>query len=150
MRVSISIALVSFLIVIILSACSKNKFPKKYTGDFTFTIISISHHQNGSRDTTIYNGYIKIIDKKSDQLEIRYGPGKNFINCNYDTIWGARIEPTVDEDGNLYYPKANECGANQQFTGRFLNSNEVTFNMATGGLGGWFEQSVYGVKTDSK
>ena len=150
MRISISIALISSLIVTIISSCSKYKFPNKYTGDFSFTIITTTHGAIGSSDTTTYNGYIEIIDKKLDQLEIRYGPGKNFVNCNFDTIWGARIEPTIDEDGNLYYPKANGCGANKQFTGRFSNSNEVTFNMATGGLGGWMEQSVYGVRTDAK
>lgn len=120
-------------------------FPDQYCGNFNFTTINYYYSSHPTSDTATYNGTITLIDRAVGKLDIRYNSGANTVFCNSDSIWGAWIKPTIAEDGQLDYPPANGCGAEQPFKGSFSGTDTVTFRMTTGGF--WYtSQVVKGVR----
>ena len=141
-----------FFLLVILPGCQKKStyttdFRDKYCGSYTFTVINSTHFAYGHptiADTLVYSGSVARLNGSDTRLLIRYAPGKNWVFCNGDSLWGANIEPSISAAGMLSYPEASSCGALQPFSGSFVNTGEVSFHMYTAGQGSWDEQHVNG------
>ena len=124
----------TLLITLLLSGCDKTIFDyrHKYIGDYEFKIV-VSCYPSCTPppcDTSyIYFGNIEYAEN-IDKVVIHYTDGYS-------------IEPMVDHDGNI----SQHFGHYQSDDlGKFINKNEIQFEVSYGGLGCRVFHTVKGVK----
>ncbi len=122
-----------FLILLIITSCSKDKTIDRYLGKFNFRIITNSWRLgiSSTSDTTFYDGEIR-----------RY----NGVNSDNKIVidFGQTITSDIDENGVLTYITNHYHFA--QF-GRFVNINTIQFGQNTNvGLAAGSGYNVIGVR----
>ncbi len=120
------------VLMLIISACTKTVFDdrRKYIGDNEFTINMTCTPNIDNCDTTYtYNG------------SVEYSKDKGKVIIKFESNY--TIEPEIDDNNHLIqqidHYQDNDLG-------KFINKDEVEFEIRSGGHGGGFYRNVYGKK----
>ncbi len=108
--------ILSSLIISIFSCKKDADYLDKYTGSFTFTTtvhLTIWFQNFDTTYSSTFKGQITIYDEKKKQLSINYKSGIAF-------------NPRVSERGE--FVNESSGGANNHFSGKFINPDEVQFS----------------------
>ncbi len=122
----------------------------KYIGYFNF----ISYRWTSSMGTTTYtdtvdyNGTVIMFQDSDSIIQIRYRPGGQTTICGSDSVFGAHIEPYVNDAGVLKYPKVLGCSNQSFFSGNFINNDTLNISIGSGGLGMQYGQVIKGIKNE--
>jgi hypothetical protein len=132
---------------IIMISCDKESsdYRNKYTGNFTFTVVSEFWQLNQitQYDTLIFDGSVRLYADGDDlkdlsQMDFTATDSKR---VTIEFLQGQIITPEIEESGEFV-----EAGAyHYHHSGRFVNNDEVEFNVGgLGGLGGGINYYIKG------
>ncbi len=118
----------------LLIACKKHRIERKYTGDYLFTVHSVSWQMNrGTTDTTYtYPGRIELSDETYNGLSEKDIYVK--IYFAYNGIYG---NTAIDKDGNFSFPGCS---------GGFTSKDELDCVFTEQSLSSSYSYTVHGVK----
>ena len=83
-------------------------------------------------DSTIYYGTVSV-EGDVNSLRIVYRSGGQVIACGSDSVFGAHIEPQVNENGSLSYERLTRCSVQSNFNGSFTADDSLKFAISSGG-----------------
>lgn len=145
----------NILILLMLFSCESDTenldYRSSYVGNFIFSSYSYFWEVSQGTsytygDTIVYEGSVQLNEENDSTIIITYrSEGSGGYVCNNIKVYGSQIKPTLLTSGELYYPLiTSTCGPHGTFSGGFIGTDSISFNVGGGSLGGSWGHIVTG------
>jgi len=128
----------------------KIDYRQKFIGQFDFFSYywTVCMGEKSYCDTQLFIGSISIIENSDNLIQIRYREGKQTTICGEDSVFGAHIEPQINQIGVLSYPRVLKCSNQSYFDGKYSHIDSIYISIGSGGQAWQHGQFIKGTRIE--